>query len=60
MENRIVLHDSPREKYIEELLAMLSDPIHKRLIQAYQGSDPVKSMESELGEILMEALHRED
>lgn len=60
MNNKSVSQDSSREKYIEEFLAALSDPIHKRLIQAYQGNDPVQSMESELGKVLMEALHRED
>lgn len=60
MNNKLDPQDSSREKYIEEFLAALSDPIHKRLIQAYQGSDPVQSMESELGKILMEALQRED
>jgi len=60
MNNKLDQQHFSREKYIEEFLAALSDPIHKRLIQAYQGSDPVKSMESELGKILLEALHCED
>jgi len=60
MNNKLDPQDASREKYIGEFLAALSDPIHKRLIQAYQGGDPVQSMESELGKILMEALHRED
>lgn len=60
MNNKEVLQHSSFEEYLDELLAELSDPVHKRLIQAYQGNDPVKSMESELGEILMEVLHHED
>jgi len=48
------------EQYIDELLAQLSDPIHKRLIQAHRGTDPVESMESELSDVLLEVLHRED
>lgn len=52
--------DSPSERYRKELLAGLTNPTHKRLIEAYQGDNPVQSMEAELGKILMEALHRED
>ncbi len=48
------------EEYLDELLVELSDPVHKRLIQAYRGDDPVQSMESELGKILMEVLYHED
>lgn len=46
--------------FMDKLLAQLSDPIHKRIIQAHGGVDPVQSMESELGKILLEVLHRED
>jgi hypothetical protein len=46
------------EEYLKELLAKLSDPIHKRVIRAYRGD--VDSMENELGKILMEILRRED
>jgi hypothetical protein len=49
-----------RAQFLEELEKELSDDIHRRLIRACQGSDPVKSMESELGTILLEILHRED
>ena len=52
--------NSHPEKFINELLEELKDPTHKRLIKAYQGSDPLGSMESELGKILMETLQRED
>lgn len=48
------------EQYIDELLVQISDPIHKRLIQAHRGTDPVESMESELSGVLLEVLHRED
>ena len=60
MDNKVTSQDFSCEKHLDELLSELSDPIHKRLIQAYQGDDPVQSMESELGKILMELLHRED
>lgn len=52
--------DTRRAEYLDELLKKISDPVHKRLIQAYMGNDPVQSMESELGEILTEVLHLED
>ena len=60
MSEETISQDFPREKYLNELLAELSDPVHKRLIEAYQGDDPVHSMETELGKMLMEVLHRED
>lgn len=48
-----------REEYLEELLGLLSDPVHKRIIKAYGREDPVQSMESELRNILSEVLPRE-
>ena len=60
MNNETTSQHSSREEYLDELLEELSDPVHKRLIQAYLGNNPVQSMESELGNILMEVLHRED
>lgn len=60
MNNEAASQQPSIEQCIDELLAELSDPVHKQLIQAYRGSDPVQSMESELGKILMEVLHRED
>jgi len=52
--------NTSHEKILTELLEELSNPIHKRLIQAYQGEDPLSSMESELATILMELLHSEN
>ena len=60
MDNKLTSQHSSREEYLNELLEELSDPVHKRLIQAYQGDDPVESMESELKKILMETAQRED
>jgi hypothetical protein len=60
MNHQSTLQQITHEKYINELLDELSDPIHKRLIQAYQGNNPLESMESELQKILMEILHNED
>jgi hypothetical protein len=60
MSQETIIQDPPSEKYLDELLAELSAPVHKRLIEAYQGDDPVQSMESELGKILIEVLRCED
>jgi hypothetical protein len=48
------------EEFLDELQEKISDPIHLRLIKAYQGIDPVVSMETELGKILMEVVKNED
>jgi hypothetical protein len=48
------------EEFLEGVLKEISDPIHRRLIQAYEEDNPVDSMESELRKILMEVLQRED
>ena len=56
MDNR---SKSQREEYLTQLLEVLSDPIHKRIIKAYAGDNPVDSMESELAKILTEVLNRE-
>jgi len=49
-----------REEFLKEILEKTSDPLHKRLVQAYKGDTPVDSMESELKKILIEVLNRED
>ena len=46
-------------EFLEELQSMLSDDLHKRLIRAYQGDEPLNSMETELAQILMEVLQHE-
>jgi hypothetical protein len=48
------------EEYLDELSETLSDSVHKRLIKAYKGEDPVTAMESELKNILSEVLRREN
>ena len=48
------------EQYIRRFLARLPDPVHRRLIQAYAGDDPVASMEAELGNVLREVVDSED
>lgn len=49
-----------RQQFLEELTQEVSDPLHCRLLLAYQGDSPVQAMEEELMKILLEVLHRED
>jgi len=51
---------SRREEFLDELQREVSDPLHRRLIKAYRGDNPVQSMESELAKILFEVLRGED
>jgi hypothetical protein len=48
------------EEFLAELQGNITDPIHLRLIKAYQSADPVTSMETELGKILMEVVKSEN
>ena len=52
--------ESRFKEYQAELLKRTSDPVHRRLIKAYQLKNPVGSMENKLGEILLEVLHDEN
>lgn len=49
-----------RVEFLEELKAEISNPLHRRVVKAYQGDNPVQAMELELGAILLEVLKRED
>lgn len=60
MDNESSAQQPIHEDHIKALLAELSDPLHKRLIMAYGGESPVSSMESELSQIVVEILRRED
>ena len=51
---------SRRAQFLSELLKEVDDPICQRLIKAYEGADPLQSMEDELGKILLEVINRED
>jgi hypothetical protein len=48
------------DEFLADLMSAATDPIHKRILQVYQGTDPVKAMETELGQILLEVVKRED
>lgn len=47
-------------KYLSELDTRLTSPIHKRIIAAYEKSNPVQAMENELGKILLEVLDEDE
>jgi len=49
-----------RERYLREIVKHLTDPLHKRIVEAYGKGESVKSMEAELGLILTEILKDED
>ena len=58
--NQVASDRSRGDEFLGEMERRVSDPLHKRLIQAYHGEDPAQSMEFELATILLEILHRED
>jgi hypothetical protein len=61
LDGRSQINQSFREKFLNELLSNLENPLHKRIVAAYQGKDdPVASMEAELGAVLLEILNHED
>lgn len=58
--NKSVLQETRLKEYQSELLEQTLDPVHKRLVKAYQLSRPVESMEDELTRLLLEVLRDED
>lgn len=48
------------EEYKKELIALIDDPILKRIISAYDFLDTVRNMELELSKILQEVLNEEN
>ena len=60
MENESLGEQPVGETYLQRFLEQLSDPVHRRLIRAYGGDDPVASMEVELGNLLREVVNSED
>lgn len=46
--------------YLEELKALVTDPIHKTLLSAYTGDKPKEAVELELDRLLIEILRSED
>jgi len=52
MSSKVTDQRPPEDVFMEELVAKLSDPIHRRIIQAHHGVDLLQSMEIEIGKIL--------
>lgn len=48
--------DTKMVNYIDQFLNILSDPIHKRIIQAYRTNQTCESMEDELKKIIREII----
>jgi hypothetical protein len=55
-----MIESSRLELYLQELKALVTDPIHKRLLSAYTGDEPKESVELELDRLLIEVLKSED
>jgi len=49
-----------RDEILAEFLEWLVDPVHKRIIEAYVGDEPVVSMEQELSKLLEAVAKHED
>lgn len=60
MDNEKTTQVSPSKEYVSEIIENLTDPVHRRIIQAYKDANPVQSMESELVTVIREILNRED
>jgi hypothetical protein len=60
MPNKTTIEKASESEYIDGVLQKLSNETHKKIIKAYKGEDPVGSMESKLGEIVMAIVNRED
>lgn len=60
MPDKITIEKDVESDYIDGVLQRLSNETHKKIIKEYKGEDPVRSMESKLGEIVMAIVNRED
>lgn len=49
-----------RQEAVDSFLDTLSDPVHRRIVGAYRGNNPVEEMEKELLGILEEIVKDED
>lgn len=54
-----IAEDQGCKTYLKELLGGVQDGVHKRLVEAYRGQNPLESMESELRKIIMEVVEGE-
>ena len=46
--------------FLQEFVKILKDPTHSRIVGAYTGANPLRSMEEELGKVLTELVQDED
>jgi hypothetical protein len=49
-----------QNEIINEIIELLTDPIHRRIVKAYAGEEPKSSMELELSEVILEIWKDED
>ena len=54
------IRKSKFSNYLSDLLAIIDDPFYVRILESFIDSDPIKSMEDEVGNVLMEILENED
>jgi len=47
--------DDKKQQLLRDLIDHISDPIHRRIIEAYEFDRPLESIESEFIKILLEA-----
>jgi hypothetical protein len=60
MPDKTTVEKASESEYIDGVLQKLSNETHKQIIKEYKGEDPVSSMESKLGEIVMAIVNYED
>jgi|GEM_PF-2067523 len=60
MPDKTKIEKDVESEYIDGVLQRLSNEIHKKIVKEYKGEDPVSSMESKLGEIVMAIVNGED
>lgn len=60
MSDKTISEEASESEYIDGVLQKLSNETHKKIIKAYKGEDPVRSMEFKLGEIVMAIVNHED
>ena len=49
-----------KQEHLDELGREVAEAVHRRLLHAYRGDEPLESMEAELGKILSEIVQHED
>jgi len=47
---------SKKKEFLQELIANIAEPNHKRILKAYNPDTPIESLEAELSRILLEVV----